>query len=109
VPYRHQFNFTFDGLVEATSAIERLRTFRQRLVGGGFAPGENSALQEAALKAQSDYIAALANDLNTAEARAPIFDLLRAANTAMDQGSSGAATAMRFWLYWRALTRSFAC
>jgi len=43
-------------------------------------------LQEAALKAQSDYIAALANDLNTAEARAPIFDLLRAANTAMDQG-----------------------
>jgi cysteinyl-tRNA synthetase len=31
-------------------------------------------------------MAALANDLNTAEARAPIFDLLRAANTAMDQG-----------------------
>ncbi len=35
VPYRHQFNFTFDGLVEATSAIERLRTFRQRLRRGG--------------------------------------------------------------------------
>ena len=86
VPYRHQFNFTFDGLIEATSAIERLRTFRQRLVGGGFASGENSALQEAARKAQTDYMAALANDLNTAEARAPIFDLLRAANTAMDQG-----------------------
>jgi cysteinyl-tRNA synthetase len=86
VPYRHQFNFTFDGLIEATSAIERLRTFRQRLVGGGFASGENSALQEAARKAQADYMAALANDLNTAEARAPIFDLLRAANTAMDQG-----------------------
>jgi len=86
VPYRHQFNFTFDGLVEATSAIERLRTFRQRLVAGAFAPGENPALQEAAKKAQAEYIAALANDLNTAEARAPIFDLLRAANTAMDQG-----------------------
>jgi len=28
----------------------------------------------------------LSNDLNTAEARAPIFDLMRAANTAMDQG-----------------------
>jgi cysteinyl-tRNA synthetase len=86
VPYRHQFNFTFDGLVEATSAIERLRTFRQRLAGGAFATGENPALQEAARKAQEDYIAALANDLNTAEARAPIFDLLRTANTAMDQG-----------------------
>ena len=31
-------------------------------------------------------MAALANDLNTAEARAPIFDLLRASNTAIDQG-----------------------
>jgi cysteinyl-tRNA synthetase len=31
-------------------------------------------------------MAALSNDLNTAEARAPIFDLIRAANTAMDRG-----------------------
>ncbi len=86
MPYRHQFNFTFDGLVEATSAIERLRTFKQRLVAGSFVTGTNPALQAAAEKAQAEFIAALANDLNTAEARAPIFDLLRAANTAMDQG-----------------------
>jgi cysteinyl-tRNA synthetase len=86
VPYRHQFNFTFDGLVEATAAIERLRTFKQRLVAGSFAVGSNQAIQGAAKKAQTDYRDALANDLNTAEARAPIFDLLRAANTAMDQG-----------------------
>jgi cysteinyl-tRNA synthetase len=85
VPYRHQFNFTFDGLVEATNAIDRLRTFKARLTSGGFAPGENAALQEAAKKAQAEYMAALSNDLNTAEARAPIFDLIRAANTAMDQ------------------------
>jgi cysteinyl-tRNA synthetase len=91
VPYRHQMNFTFDGLIEATSAIDRLRTFRQRLVGGGFESGENPALQEAARTAQADYFAALENDLNTAEARAPIFDLLRAANTAMDQGQLKAA------------------
>ncbi|MFP5205952.1 MAG: cysteine--tRNA ligase, partial [Acidobacteriota bacterium] len=86
VPYRHQLNFTFDGLAEATSAINRLRTFQQRLSAGSFAAGENPALQEAAKKAQDDYIEALANDLNTAEARAPIFDLVRAGNTAMDQG-----------------------
>ncbi|MGB8259790.1 MAG: DALR domain-containing protein, partial [Terracidiphilus sp.] len=36
--------------------------------------------------AHAEYLAALANDLNTAEARAPIFDLVRAANTALDQG-----------------------
>ncbi|MGC9157875.1 MAG: cysteine--tRNA ligase [Terracidiphilus sp.] len=86
VPYRHQFNFTFEGLTEATSAIERLRTFQQRLCEGSFAAGENPALQAAAGKAQDEYLAALANDLNTAEARAPIFDLVRAANTAIDQG-----------------------
>ncbi len=86
VPYRHQLNFTFDGLIEATNAIDRLRTFHQRLTSGVYAPGENPALQQAARKAQADYLAALSNDLNTAEARAPIFDLIRAANTAIDQG-----------------------
>jgi cysteinyl-tRNA synthetase len=91
VPYRHQLNFTFDGLTEATNAIERLRTFHERLNSGSFPTGENPALQAAAQKAQDDYIAALANDLNTAEARAPIFDLIRTANTAIDHGQLFAA------------------
>jgi cysteinyl-tRNA synthetase len=91
VPYRHQLNFTFDGLIEATNAIERLRTFHQRLADGSYALGENIELQAAAKKAQADYLAALANDLNTAEARAPIFDLVRAANTAIDKGELLAA------------------
>jgi cysteinyl-tRNA synthetase len=86
VPYRHQLNFTFDGLTEATNAIERLRTFSQRLRAARLEPGETAALQTAAGTAHADYFAALANDLNTAEARAPIFDLIRAANTAIDQG-----------------------
>jgi cysteinyl-tRNA synthetase len=85
VPYRHQLNFTFDGLNEATSAIGRLRTFYGRLTAGTFPAGENAALQEAARQARDEFFAVLANDLNTAEARAPIFDLVRAANTAIDQ------------------------
>src|ERR1017187_8070227 len=88
VPYRHQFNFTFDGLTEATNAIDRLRTFKKRLTEPQtpFAPGSTPALQAAAQKAQADYLAAMSNDLNTAEARAPIFEMVRAANTAIDQG-----------------------
>jgi cysteinyl-tRNA synthetase len=86
VPYRHQLNFTFEGLTEATNAIDRLRTFSDRLAKASLAAGANPAIQTAAKKAQADYVAALANDLNTAEARAPIFDLVRAANTAIDQG-----------------------
>jgi cysteinyl-tRNA synthetase len=92
VPYRHQLNFTFEGLTEATNAIERLRTFHQRLSTVAVMSGKKdgaggcSPLQEAAEKAQADYMDALANDLNTAEARAPIFELIRAANTAIDRG-----------------------
>ena len=87
VPYGHQLNFTFDGLIEATNAIERLRTFSERLARGKFPEGSNPDLQAAAKTAQANYLEALSNDLNTAEARAPIFDLIRTANTAIDQGN----------------------
>jgi cysteinyl-tRNA synthetase len=86
VPYRHPLNFTFDGLTEATNAIDRLRTFRNRLTGGSFPDGRNAALEAAAAEAGKAYRAALADDLNTSGARAPVFDLVRAANTAMDKG-----------------------
>ena len=51
VPYRRQFNFTFDSLVDATNAIDRLRTFEARLNAGKFAAGESKEMQEAAPKA----------------------------------------------------------
>ncbi|MGA2890743.1 MAG: cysteine--tRNA ligase [Terracidiphilus sp.] len=94
VPYRHQFNFTFDGLVEATAAIERLRTFKQRLTstnwpegGSHLEAGSDTAVLEAVETARENFRDALANDLNTAEARAAIFDLVRTINTLADSGS----------------------
>jgi cysteinyl-tRNA synthetase len=84
VPYRRPLNFTFDGLTDATNAIDRLRTFRARLNEGKFLAGENPVLQEAAKKAHAAYFEALANDLNTADALASVFELVRAANTARD-------------------------
>jgi len=86
VPYRHQLNFTFEGLTEATNAIERLRNFHERLLKGTFPAGENPEIHKLAAQAQAEYFEALSNDLNTAEARAPIFDMIRSANTAIDQG-----------------------
>src|SRR6184192_878438 len=41
VPYRKQFNFTFDGLQQAAASVERLRNFRQRLVTGKFPAGSD--------------------------------------------------------------------
>ena len=46
--------------------------------------GENPLLQEAAKNARAGLFAALDNDLNTADALAPVFELVRAANAAMD-------------------------
>jgi cysteinyl-tRNA synthetase len=87
VPYRNQMNFTFDSLTESTNAVDRLRTFHQRMVKGGFPEGLDPEIAAAAAKAERDYTSALANDLNTAEARAAIFDLVRAANSAADAGT----------------------
>ena len=87
VPYRNQMNFTFDGLTESTNAIDRLRTFHQRILKTTFPAGLDEAIAAATAKAEHDYTAALAHDLNTAEARAAIFDLVRAANSAADHGT----------------------
>ncbi len=86
VPYRNQLNFTFDGLTESTNAVERLRTFIGRLRKGGFPAGRNAALFEATEHADGAFTAALEDDLNTAEARAAIFDLVRLANSHADRG-----------------------
>jgi cysteinyl-tRNA synthetase len=93
VPYRHQLNFTFDGLAEATSAVERLRNFAARMREGKFLPGADSALSEATANHLAAFHAALDHDLNTAEARGEIFELVRAANSAADNGTLGAENA----------------
>jgi cysteinyl-tRNA synthetase len=87
VPYGHPLNFKQDGLIESANAVERLRTFAQRLRGGGFAEGRDAALEDLAQRTQESFREALANDLNTAEARAAIFEMARTANSAADAGS----------------------
>jgi len=87
VPYRHQLNFTFDGLIESTNAVDRLRTFNDRIRKSSWpdTPAADDSLTNLIRKGDLDFTAALNNDLNTAEARAAIFDVLRAVNTAADQ------------------------
>ncbi len=89
VPYRHQMNFTFEGLAGAANAIERLRTFHARVLRAGFAASVDESVRAATTKAAHDFTAALANDLNTAEAAAAISEMVRAANSAADAGTLG--------------------
>ena len=86
VPYRHQLNFTFDGLKQAAISVERLRNFRVRLTAGTFPDGTGNDMQALASSTMERMRAALDDDLNTAQAQAAIFDMVRRANAAFDAG-----------------------
>ncbi|MGA8213003.1 MAG: cysteine--tRNA ligase [Candidatus Sulfotelmatobacter sp.] len=91
VPYRHQLNFTFDGLRQAASCVERIRSLKARVTEG---PGRLAGPMESitpsltplAQETRKQFKAALENDLNTAEALAAVLEMVRKANTAMDAG-----------------------
>lgn len=86
VPYRNQLNFTFDGLKQAAVSVERLRNFRARLMSGNFPAGTTRQMQSLAGETVARIKAALDDDLNTAQAQAAIFEMVRQANAASDAG-----------------------
>lgn len=86
VPFRKPLNFTFDGLHQAQHSLDRLRNFRYRLTAEEFPGGEDPELGARARAAQQAFEAALDDNLNTAEALAAVFDLVRDGNTLMDRG-----------------------
>jgi cysteinyl-tRNA synthetase len=94
VPYGQQLNFTFEGLAAETAALDRLHAFRHRVAtdsaahaaaGAAFTDVAHPELLKATREARDQFDSALAHDLNTAEAKASIFELVRVANVALDQ------------------------
>jgi cysteinyl-tRNA synthetase len=86
VPYQKQLNFTFDGLRQAAHSVERLRNFKLRLDTGNFPKGSSHEMKELAHSTAQKMRAALEDDMNTAQALAAIFDMVREANAAADNG-----------------------
>jgi len=87
VPYRNQMNFTFEGLKQAAVSVERLRNFRSRLTTGNFVEGSSPEMQALAAQTIDRMKSALDDDLNTAQAQAALFDMVRQANAAFDTGA----------------------
>ena len=85
VPYRRQLNFTADSLKQAESSVDTSAKFRLAAEVEQFPAGSSAAMRKRAEKAEADFDAGLADDLNTAQALAAVFDLVRDVNTAMDQ------------------------
>ncbi len=86
VPYRGLLNFTFEGLHQAQQSLERLRNFRYRLTMEDFPASQSTQLEDLAKTARRNFEQAMADNLNTAEALAAIFEMVREGNSAMDQG-----------------------
>ncbi|HEX8925031.1 MAG TPA: DALR domain-containing protein, partial [Terriglobales bacterium] len=86
VPYRKQLNFTFDGLTQAATSVERLRNFKLRLESTNWDEGKNEAIGQLVATAKDQMRAGMDDDLNTAQVLGAIFDLVRDANAAADRG-----------------------
>ncbi len=86
VHYRKPLNFTFEGLAQAASALARLDEFARRARQDPLPAGRNAALSAAVATAAAGFRAALEDDLNSSAALAALFDLVREANAALDDG-----------------------
>jgi cysteinyl-tRNA synthetase len=86
--YRKQLNFTWTGLEQAEESLRRLTDFLERLKRIT-KPGARTAVQELVTKARRDFDEALGSDLNTSAGFGAMFDLVRAINTAIDNGEIG--------------------
>jgi cysteinyl-tRNA synthetase len=87
VPYRKQLNFTLEGLKGAQSSLERIKDFLFRLNAATLPAASNMA--DAIGAARDQFESALDDDLNTAQALAAMFELVRQANIALSEGKLG--------------------
>jgi cysteinyl-tRNA synthetase len=85
VPYRKQLNFTLEGLKGAQSSLERIKDFLFRLKAATLPAGSN--IGEAIRLARDQFESAMDDDLNTAQALAAMFELVRQANIALSEGN----------------------
>ena len=84
VHYRQQFNFTFEALESAKSAVERLRNFVRRLheVEGG--RGSKAKVATLSEKLEACFGGSMDNDLDIGTAIASLFDFVREINNLLD-------------------------
>jgi cysteinyl-tRNA synthetase len=108
-PYRNQLNFTFDGLKQAAVSVERLRIFVQRLSAGNFPSGIELRKCISRRQTVERMRAALEDDLNTAQAQAAIFEMVRQANSRSTQIKFKRTMCHRCSSAWKSSTKSSQC
>jgi cysteinyl-tRNA synthetase len=83
--YRKELNFSFDGLQDAKTALQRLTNFRDRLDSTPVREdAAESPLPDLATAAIAAFEAAMDDDLNTPNALAVVFPFVNEVNAALD-------------------------
>ncbi len=96
--YRQPIDFNDAALAGATEGVRRLAEFHERLKrdggrGTGGTGGGNVLLVEAK-QLETEFAAALDDDLDAPRAVAALFEFVRAANRALDRGAGGGAAVL---------------
>ncbi len=92
--YRSRLPFSEERMAEARAVVDRLANAVRgldRAVAAGGAGERDPDLTRAVIEARTAFFAALADDFNTPGAFAALFELVRAANRAVAEGSAPAA------------------
>jgi cysteinyl-tRNA synthetase len=80
-------------LQQAASSVERLRNFVARVEAGQFPAGDSAEIAARVQAREDEFDEGLSDDLNTAQALAAVFDLVRDINTAIDRSEFRQANA----------------
>jgi cysteinyl-tRNA synthetase len=91
--YRKQLQFTLEGLHAASSALQRLRDFMERLSEIKVTNGEK--VEELIAEARNNFVEALDDDLDVNTGLATVFNLVREVNTLIDEGKLDHVEALR--------------
>ena len=86
--YRKQLNFTWAGLAQAEEALRRLTDFLARIETVTIEPAHPEVAARVD-QARTAFAEAMRSDLNTAAALGAMFELVRALNSAIDDGRLG--------------------
>ncbi len=85
--YRGPINYSVDIIEQGKNALERLYTCRNNIDFALENAADGGEVPEFIEKAKADFITAMDDDLNTADALAAIFTLVRDINTAIANGA----------------------
>ena len=85
--YRGPINYSVDIIEQGKNALERLYTCRDNIDFALKNAPDGGEIPEFIEKRKAEFIAAMEDDLNTADALAAVFSLVREINTAISEGA----------------------